>query len=241
MAALDQFIASFNRYGGHAQLNRFEVEIFSPFEANPNIADDRHFSFRVEGVTMPGKNIRSTTNENIYGPTHEMAQGLTYAEEVNMTILLSAQHFEKHYVHQWMDYIVKPNTYDLEYYQSYIKPIAIFQLDKNEQRGAGVRLNECFPKTLGPIQFSNNGVNELAKQEVSFAFKDIEFLNADGDTVSIRDNDAGKFPRQMQIPTMPFSSYDDAFMGFVRSRVQERLTTIDPIQSARNVIRNGPR
>jgi len=239
MAALDQFIASFNKYGGPAQLNRFEVVIQSPFSSG----DDRHVSFRVEGVTMPGKNIRSTTNENIYGPTHEMAQGLTYAEEVNMTILLSAQHREKHYIHLWMDYIVKPNTYDLEYYQEYIQPIFIYQLGKNGERASGLKLNECFPKTLGPIQYSQNSVNELAKQEVSFSFKDLEFVDTAGDTISLRDSAAGKFPRQRQVVNSPIP-YDDAIMRIARNKVREattRITTIDPVQSAISFLRNGPR
>lgn len=239
MAALDQFISSFNKYGGPAQLNRFEVVIQAPFSSG----DDRHVSFRVEGVTMPGKNIRSTTNENIYGPTHEMAQGLTYAEEVNMTILLSAQHFEKHYVHQWMDYIVKPNTYDLEYYKEYIQPIFIYQLGKNGEKTSGLKLNECFPKTLGPIQYSQNSVNELAKQEVSFSFKDLEFVDTAGDTISFRDPDAGKFPRNKQL-TNSSIPYDDAIMRIARNKVREattRITTIDPIQAATSFLRNGPR
>ena len=239
MAALDQFISSFNKYGGPAQLNRFEVVIQSPFSSG----DDRHVSFRVEGVTMPGKNIRTTTNENIYGPTHEMAQGLTYAEEVNMTILLSAQHREKHYIHLWMDYIVKPNTYDLEYYQEYIQPIFIYQLGKNGEKTSGLKLNECFPKTLGPIQYSQNSVNELAKQEVSFSFKDLEFVDTAGDTISFRDPDAGKFPRNKQL-TDSSIPYDDAIMRIARNKVREattRITTIDPIQAATSFLRNGPR
>ena len=227
MAALDQFIASFGQYGGAAQLNRFEVVIQSPFLGN----DDRHVSFRVEDVTMPGKNIRTTSNDNIYGPSHEMAQGLTYAEEVNMTIYLSAQHFEKHYVHLWMDYIVKPNTYDLEYYKSYIQPIHIYQLGKNGDRLAGVRLNESFPKTLGPISYSQSN-GELARQEVSFAFKDVEFMDGKGNIVTLYDPAAGKYPRQMQVPvtTVP---YDDAIMRMSRNIgiPTPPLATPSPIQA----------
>ena len=38
--ALQEFISKFYDKGGPAFLNRFEVMIISPFEANPNIADD---------------------------------------------------------------------------------------------------------------------------------------------------------------------------------------------------------
>ena len=213
MAALDQFIASFNRFGGPAHLNKFEVVIDAPFFDSAA----RHVSFRVEDVTMPGKNIRTTSNDNIYGPSHEMAQGLTYAEEINMTILLSAEHFEKHFVHLWMDFIVKPNTYDLEYYQSYTKPLFVYQLDKNgEERVAGARLNEAFPKTIGPINYSQTN-GELARQEVSFAFKDVEYINRTGYSISRRDPAAGRYPRQMQIPVTPVP-YNDAILRMAQKR-----------------------
>ena len=118
MAALDDFIASFSKFGGHALANRFEVKITSPQAIRAPIAD-RHVSFRVEAFTMPGKNIRTVTNETVYGPTYEMAQGLTYAEDISMTFFLSAEHFERQYFLKWQDLVVKPNNYNLEYYNEY--------------------------------------------------------------------------------------------------------------------------
>tara|TARA_X000001036_G_scaffold149047_1_gene141644 strand:- start:3640 stop:4275 length:636 start_codon:yes stop_codon:yes gene_type:complete len=178
MAALDEFIASFSKFGGHALANRFEVKITSP----PAIRDpdaDRHVSFRVEAFTMPGKNIRTVTNETVYGPTYEMAQGLTYAEDISMTFFLSAEHFERQYFLKWQDLVVKPNNYNLEYYNQYVTPIEVFQLGKNGLPLAGLRLNECFPKTVGAIEYSAQNV-DIARQEVSFVFKDFVFIDADG-------------------------------------------------------------
>lgn len=199
MAALDEFISSFSKYGGPAMLSRFEVFLEAP--AGARVGDHRHMGLRVETVTMPGKNIRTVTNENIYGPTHEMAQGLTYAEEVSMTFFLSAEHFERNYIQSWMDFIYKPNNYNLEYYKEYHKPIQIFQLDKNGGRLNGMRLNEAFPKTLGPIEYTQTST-ELARQEVSFAFKDITFIDTGGR--SLANNDARSFPNQtLAVPITP--------------------------------------
>lgn len=231
MAALDEFISSFSKYGGPALLNRFEVIIIAPAEAGSSYDGHRHVSFRVETVTMPGRNIRTVTNENIYGPTHEMAQGLTYAEDVSMTFFLSAEHFERNYFMMWMDYIYKPNTFDLEYYQSYHRPIHIFQLGKNGKRLSGVRLNQAFPKTLGPIEFSQAS-SDLGRQEVSFAFKDITFLDANGRSISNPDRRAGTYDRGQvdavsETPALDRTSSIDAF---------RRLQNINaaPIEERRN-------
>jgi len=195
MAALDDFISSFSRYGGPALLNRFSVEFFAPFEAVPSGKDDSHMWMRAESVTMPGRNIRTVTNENIYGPTHEMAQGLTYAETVDITFYLSADHFERNYFRKWMEFIYKPNTNDLEYYNRYIVPMSIYQLDKDTKPTAGVTLTEVFPKTLGPVEFSNSS-SDIGRQQVSFAFKEIIFIDGDGNDTTLTDNRT--FPRNAQ-------------------------------------------
>lgn len=192
---LDEFIASFNKYGGPAQLNRFEARIYSPRDTGM----DKHISYRVEKVTFPGKNIRTVTNENIYGPTHEIAQGLTYAEDVSFTFYLSAEHRERKYFLDWQDFIYKPNTYALEYYREYVKNIELFQIDKNNQRRAGVKLIECFPKTVGALEFDQGNV-ELGRQEVSFAFKEFIFVDGDGNDLTLYDNNSS-----FGLPTsMPF-------------------------------------
>jgi len=116
-----------------------------------------------------------------------MAQGLTYAETIDVTFYLSADHFERNYFRRWMEYIYKPNTNDLEYYKNYIEPMEIYQLDKDQNPTAGVKLNEVFPKTLGPVEFSNNS-SELGRQQVSFAFKDITFIDGNGNDTTLEDN-----------------------------------------------------
>ena len=136
---------------------------------------------------MPGKNIRTVTNETVYGPTYEMAQGLTYAEDISMTFFLSAEHFERQYFLKWQDLVVKPNNYNLEYYNEYVTPIEVFQLGKNGLPLAGLRLNECFPKTVGAIEFSAQNM-DIARQEVSFVFKDFVFIDADGKVMDNSDN-----------------------------------------------------
>tara|TARA_Y100000816_G_C26006102_1_gene525812 strand:- start:132 stop:761 length:630 start_codon:yes stop_codon:yes gene_type:complete len=202
MSALDEFISSFSKYGGHALTNRFEVEINAPRQAIPEASSDRHVSFRVESFTMPGKNIRTVTNETVYGPTYEMAQGLTYAEDITMSFFLSAEHFEREYFLRWQDFVIKPNNYNLEYYKEYVRPINVFQLGKNGQRMAGLRLNECFPKTVGPLEMSSANI-DIAKQEVSFVFKDFVFIDSSGQVSQLTDDRS--FSSSSPIPTDIFS------------------------------------
>src|SRR6056300_118886 len=104
MAALDNFIATLNK--GTARTNRFEAVLYPPSAliqagANNGIRD---LSLRMESVAFPGKNIRTTTNENVYGPTYEVAQGLTYAEEISITFYLNSSHEERLFFNSWQDF-----------------------------------------------------------------------------------------------------------------------------------------
>jgi len=182
--ALQEFISKFYDKGGPAFLNRFEVIIISPFEANANIADDRHTSFKVVNLTMPGKNLRTVTNENVYGPTFEMAQGVTYAESVSMNFYLSADHFERTFFMNWVDMIYKPDSYDLEYYDLYKRNIQIFQLNKQEERTAGITLTECYPKTLGAVEYAQSST-DVGQLNVEFVFR--EHFHTDGNGKPLND------------------------------------------------------
>ena len=175
--ALQEFISKFYDKGGPAFLNRFEVVIISPFEANPNISDDRHTSFKVVSASIPGKNLRTTTDENVYGPTYEMAQGVTYAESISMVFYLSGDHFERTYFMNWMDMIYSPSTYNLEYYDNYKRNIQIYQLNKSNERQAGISLLECYPKTIGAVEYAQDS-SDVGRIDIEFVFK--EHFHIDG-------------------------------------------------------------
>jgi len=181
--ALQEFISKFYHKGGPAFLNRFEVLIISPFEANEDINDDRHTSFKVVSAVMPGKNLRTVTNENVYGPTFEMAQGVTYAETISMNFYLSSEHFERTYFMNWMDMIYKPESYNLEYYDNYKRNIEIYQLNKNEQRTAGITLTECYPKTIGAIEYAQSSA-DVGQINVEFVFREHFHTDENGKMVN---------------------------------------------------------
>ena len=98
--------------GGQARPNRFECNINFPAAIKANMVSQlpRDFTFRINSVSFPGKNIRTTTDENIYGPSYEVAQGLTYGEEISIEFYLRNNHEERWVFNSWQDYIVSPTT-----------------------------------------------------------------------------------------------------------------------------------
>ena len=136
--------------GGQARPNRFECIINFPATIQANMVSQlpRDFTFRINSVSFPGKNIRTTTDENIYGPSYEVAQGLTYGEEISIEFYLRNTHEERWVFNSWQDYIVAPDSYNVEYYKNYVADIEVYQLDEQNNRTAGIKIKNCFPKTL---------------------------------------------------------------------------------------------
>ena len=94
-----------------------------------------------------------------------------------MNFYLSTNHFERTYFMNWMDFIVKPDSYNLEYYDNYKKNIQLYQLDKSNQRTAGIQLLDCYPKTIGAVEYAQEN-GEVGQISVEFVFK--EHYHTDG-------------------------------------------------------------
>ena len=174
--------ASAFAYQGNSRANRFEAVIHFP----PTIAENlrrtmsQDFTFRINSVSFPGKNLRTTTNENAYGPSYEIAQGLTYGEEISIEFWLRNNHEERWVFNSWQDYIVSPTTYNVEYYNNYVGSIDVYQLDEKNHRTSGIKIKNAFPKTLNAMEVSNETVSALLKHTVGFSFKEWIPLQAQG-------------------------------------------------------------
>ena len=134
-------------------------------------AESSEMELRVQSVTMPGKNITTTPNDNAYGPSYEMANGISYAEEIEVTYILDSDHRVREFFNNWQDKIVNPVTYDLNYYDDYVGEMTIYQLDQNDNNASAVKVHEVFPKSVGPIQYSMESGNSILTVSVMMAFK----------------------------------------------------------------------
>jgi len=155
-----------------ARPNKFEMSVFLPDTLGG--ATNRNINLRVKTIDMPGRNIDTTTNDTIYGPTHELAVGLTYADEITATFHLSPDFNEKIWFDRWQELIYDPKTYTLKFYKEYVSTMEIYQLNYNNERTYGVKLIEVFPKTIGAVTYSNETASGLQELSVGFAFKEWE-------------------------------------------------------------------
>ena len=176
-------------HDGYSKANRYEVIIGLPSGASGTDAASagssaliesvrnlesgdtaRRISFRCDSISMPGRNLRSVMNGNIYGPPHEIVQGLTFAE-VAATFYAGSDMGERIFFEEWQKVTYNPQTYDINYYKEYVGSIEIYTLNEQDERTYGVKLWEVFPKTIDAIPLSHASSNTINKVGVSFAYK----------------------------------------------------------------------
>ena len=193
---LNDILSGFHSEDGYAIPNRFEVIITPPPKmgggpvTNPSHgsekgSDARAISLRCESISMPGRNLNTTTDSNIYGPTREVVDGVTYAEDINMTFQASSGLEERVFFEEWQKQAFNETTWDVGYYFDYVSVIDIYLLDRQDQRRFGLRLWEAFPKTITGTDLNQGSNNEIIKTSVSFSFRYWDTLDIERQSPSL--------------------------------------------------------
>ena len=196
---LNEFLAQGASRDGFAKQNRYEVVIGLPAGVSNGSADaagkdalttainsqknskvTRTLTYYCDSISIPGRNLRTVANSNVYGPTYEMVQGLTFAE-VQATFYASSNMEERKFFENWQKVAYNPNTYNLNYYKEYVGSVDIFQLNERDERTYGVRLEEVFPKTVEAMAIGHANSNAIQKVNVSLAYKYWRNLETDSE------------------------------------------------------------
>ena len=184
---------------GYAKANRYEVVILLPsgvtngdFQGageaamSTNVISNLHgetarrISFRCDSISIPGRNLRTQMNGNIYGPPHEIVQGQTFAP-VEATFYCGSDLAERYFFEDWQKITYNPTTYNINYYKEYIGSVEIYQLNEQDERTYGCKLEEVFPKTVAAIAYGHGSSNTINKVTVSFSYRKFRNLASEGD------------------------------------------------------------
>ena len=171
---------------GYSKANRYEVVIGLPSGTNNAEAGEsaqsgklisqlhgetaRRISFRCDSISLPGRNLRTAMNGNIYGPPHDIVQGQTFAE-VAASFYAGSDLAERYFFEEWQKVSYNPETYNINYYKEYVGAVEIYTLNEQGERTYGVRLEEAFPITVDAIALGHASNNTINKVNVSFKYR----------------------------------------------------------------------
>jgi len=179
--SLENFLSTVHTNEGYAQPNRYEVEIFPPDKLIvdfPDMLGNRSIQLRCESVTLPGRNLSTTGDTNIHGPLREVVNNVNYADSVAMVFQASADLRERVFFEKWQYTAFNPDTWNVGYYNDYASgSVDIYLLDKQNKRKYGLKLKECFPKSIAPTDLSYAANNEIIKLSIAMNFRYWETLD----------------------------------------------------------------
>ena len=161
---LNEILGTTNSKNGMSRPNRYEVTLFPPSGTRGSkglgsnvftkIMGDllgdgtvRATGLRCESISMPGRNMDSTPDTNIYGPEREVVTGYSFGD-INAVFQCSSDMREKKDWETWQRLCYNPQTFDIGYYNDYTGSVEIHTLDEQENRRYGVKLIEAYPKAI---------------------------------------------------------------------------------------------
>lgn len=123
MANIDQFKSLVSSKQGVARPNVFKVEL-------PSIpgASSTDVNLLCRDVQLPGRQI-TTFDRQIGIKTEKVAYGYV-KDDVTMNFLVLNDYGIKNYFEQWQKLAVDPETYEIGYFNEYVKQVKIYQLKK---------------------------------------------------------------------------------------------------------------
>jgi len=171
------------RSDGVVKTNQFEVHI--NFPQSSDTERDKSIILRAQSVSMPGTNLSTVTDNNIYGPDRNIVSGVTYANEVVVTFLLDSQMKIRTYFEDWQKLTYDETSWNVKYYDDYVGTVDIFSLsNKLETSNAfkssgnlkdtpdyGLRCWKAYPISIGQVEFSSSNANTLGTIDIGFSFR----------------------------------------------------------------------
>ena len=147
---------------------RYEIS-FNTADALSNL----RLAVSCENVSLPGKTI-STQEIKTHGPVDDMPYEVSFAGDVEATFKVAGDYFERNFFDSWQNLIVDPATNNLGYKDSYSCEMEITQLDLQDQPIYHLVLEDCFPKTVNPIELGDDREG-IQRQTVSFSYRKWRF------------------------------------------------------------------
>ena len=184
----NEVLSGFHSDDGYARANRYEVMLNAPTGEKGTTPTNlqnifskvmgqakgdgtvRKTGLRCESISFPGRNLDTTPDTNIYGPTREIVNGFSFAE-ITGTFVWSSDMREKLFFETWQRLAFNPQTWSLGYYDDYVGSIDIHQLDEQDNKRYGVQLVECFPKTIAEQSLGYGQNDTLHRINVTFSYR----------------------------------------------------------------------
>ena len=125
-------------------------------------------------IAMPAREgVQKEIRHN--GPVRKFVYDHTYSD-ITATFYTDKFMRERSFFEMWQKAAFSNSTHNMNYYNDYVAPLDIFALgsfasrDERDDITYGVRLFECYPKTISDVSFSHDA-NAIQTFTVTFSYR----------------------------------------------------------------------
>jgi len=125
-------------------------------------------------IAMPAREgVQKEIRHN--GPVRKFVYDHTYSD-ITATFYTDKFMRERSFFEMWQKAAFSNSTHNMNYYNDYVAPLDIFALgsfasrDERDDITYGVRLFECYPKTISDVSFSHDA-NAIQSFTVTFSYR----------------------------------------------------------------------
>lgn len=154
--------------------NRYRVEIFLPEALKSWNAQIDRIQFYCQQCNLPGTAL-TQVESRIYGQKRKMAVGREDGTTIT-AFLFDYQGINIKLFNAWHDYMVKPETKRLEYYNNYIGRVRITLLNNRNLPIYVCNLEECYPAKITEHTLGY-GQKEILPIEIEWWYRSKSYMS----------------------------------------------------------------
>ena len=190
MARQTRFLVRFNM-PNKLKLNQQQYHPAEGFDTSQQGINDvggqelaRNVGMMCNQIDMPSRDV-NTKDHITYGPKRQMPYAYSFSGKVNLSVFGDKFLRQRIFFETWQKMIFDRNSHDMNYYDEYTGSVDIFQLgsfDAENDRDRvtyAVRLNECYPETIGSYGYNYGSQNEIVNLPITLNFRDWRNLGID--------------------------------------------------------------
>ena len=122
-------------------------------------------------------NLTSSIDPGGYSVQPQIVDGVSFAETINMTFQSSSDLEERVLFERWQETAWDRANWNIRYYDQYTGSVEIYILDMQKNKKYGVKLYECYPKTVTDVALNFAPATDIVKINVAMQYKYWETMN----------------------------------------------------------------
>ena len=147
----------------------------------------KKISLRCESISLPGMNLTSSIDPGGYSVQPQVVDGVSFAETINMTFQSSSDLEERVLFERWQEMAWDRANWNIRYYDQYKGSVEIYILDMQKNKKYGVKLYDCYPKTVTDVALNFAPATDIVKINVAMQYKYWETMNIKAQPRSLGD------------------------------------------------------